>query len=112
MAKKLGVEDQVIFLGNSIELNKILCYSDVFLLPSERESFGLAALESMAAETPVISTNTGGLSEVNKHGVTGFLSNFGDVKSMANHVLNILESDENLATFKRNKTHSQPIFVG
>ena len=107
LAKKLGVEDQVIFLGNSIELNKILCYSDVFLLPSERESFGLAALEAMAAETPVISTNTGGLSEVNKHGVTGFLSNVGDVKSMANHVLNILESDENLATFKRNaKRHS------
>ena len=105
LAKKLGVEDQVIFLGNSIELNKILCYSDVFLLPSERESFGLAALEAMAAETPVISTNTGGLSEVNKHGVTGFLSNVGDVKSMANHVLNILESDENLATFKRNAKH-------
>lgn len=107
LAKKLGVEDQVIFLGNSIELNKILCYSDVFLLPSERESFGLAALEAMAAETPVISSNTGGLSEVNKHGVTGFLSNVGDVKSMANHTLNILESDESLATFKRNaKRHS------
>ena len=105
LAKKLGVEDQVIFLGNSTELNKILCYSDVFLLPSERESFGLAALEAMAAETPVISTNTGGLSEVNKHGVTGFLSNVGDVKSMTNHVLNILESDENLATFKRNAKH-------
>jgi glycosyltransferase involved in cell wall biosynthesis len=97
----------VIFLGNSIELNKILCYSDVFLLPSESESFGLAALEAMAAETPVISTNTGGLPEVNVNGVTGFLSNVGDITDMANNTLNILESEENLALFKKNaKAHT------
>ncbi len=108
LAKRLGIKDKVIFLGNSIELNKILCYSDVFLLPSKSESFGLAALEAMAANTPVISTNTGGLPEVNKHGVTGFLSNVGDVKDMANNALNILESDQNLALFKRNaKAHTE-----
>ena len=61
--KKLGIEDKVIFLGNSHEISKILCYTDVFLLPSESESFGLAALEAMAASTAVISTNTGGLPE-------------------------------------------------
>ena len=108
LAKKLGIKDKVIFLGNSIELNKILCYSDIFLLPSESESFGLAALEAMAAETPVISTNTGGLPEVNIHGKTGFLSNVGDVNDMANNALNILESDENLAMFKKNaKAHTE-----
>lgn len=107
LAKDLGIKDKVIFLGNSIELNKILCYSDVFLLPSESESFGLAALEAMAAETAVISTNTGGLPEVNTHGKTGFLSNVGDVKDMANNALNILESDENLTMFKKNaKEHT------
>lgn len=107
LAKKFGIKDKVIFLGNSIELNKILCYSDIFLLPSESESFGLAALEAMAAETPVISTNTGGLPEVNTHGLTGFLSNVGDVNDMANNALNILESDENLAMFKKNaKAHA------
>lgn len=107
LVKKLGINDKVIFLGNSIELNKILCYSDIFLLPSESESFGLAALEAMAAETPVISTNTGGLPEVNVNGITGFLSNVGDIKDMANNTLNILESDENLALFKKNaKSHT------
>jgi N-acetyl-alpha-D-glucosaminyl L-malate synthase BshA len=108
LVKKLGINDKVIFLGNSIELNKILCYSDIFLLPSNSESFGLAALEAMAAETAVISTNTGGLPEVNTHGKTGFLSDVGDVKDMANNALNILESDENLAMFKKNaKEHTQ-----
>jgi N-acetyl-alpha-D-glucosaminyl L-malate synthase BshA len=108
LAKKLGIKDKVIFLGNSIELNKILCYSDIFLLPSNSESFGLAALEAMAAETAVISTNTGGLPEVNTHGKTGFLSNVGDVKDMANNALNILESEENLAMFKKNaKEHTR-----
>jgi len=108
LVKKLGIKDKVIFLGNSIELNKILCYSDIFLLPSNSESFGLAALEAMAADTAVISTNTGGLPEVNTHGKTGFLSDVGDVKDMANNALNILESDENLALFKKNaKEHTR-----
>ena len=108
LVKELGINDKVIFLGNSNEVAKILCYTDVFLLPSVSESFGLAALEAMAADTPVISTNTGGLPEVNIHGKTGFLSNVGDVKDMANNALNILESDENLAMFKRNaKEHTK-----
>ncbi len=108
LAKELGISDKVIFLGNSHEVAKILCYTDVFLLPSTSESFGLAALEAMAANTPVISTNTGGLSEVNIHGKTGFLSNVGDIKDMANNALNILESDKVLSLFKKNaKEHTK-----
>ena len=65
LCRKKGIQDKVLFLGNSSEINKILCFSDLFLLPSEKESFGLAALEAMASGVPVISSNTGGLSEVN-----------------------------------------------
>ena len=72
LAKELGVKDKILFLGKSDEIRKILCLTDLFLLPSETESFGLAALEAMAGKTPVISSNTGGLSEVNVQGVTGF----------------------------------------
>ncbi|MDT7831720.1 N-acetyl-alpha-D-glucosaminyl L-malate synthase BshA [Flavobacteriaceae bacterium S356] len=108
LVNDLGISDKVIFLGNSNEVAKILCYSDVFLLPSVSESFGLAALEAMAADTAVISTNTGGLPEVNTQGKTGFLSNIGDVEDMAKNALTILKDDETLATFKANaKEHTK-----
>jgi N-acetyl-alpha-D-glucosaminyl L-malate synthase BshA len=100
--KELGILDQVLFLGNSNEVNKLLCYSDLFLLPSETESFGLAALEAMAARTPVISTNSGGLPEVNIQGVTGFLSNVGDTDDMAKNGIYILEDTTRLQLFKQN----------
>jgi len=101
LAKELGVNDKVIFLGKSDEIRKILCLTDLFLLPSETESFGLAALEAMAAHTPVISSNTGGLSEVNEHGVTGFLSDVGDVDDMAKNAVFLLSDAERLETFKK-----------
>ncbi len=101
-AIELGITDKIIFLGNSSEVNKILCLSDLFLLPSETESFGLAALEAMAARTPVISTNTGGLPEVNRHGETGFLSDVGDVDDMSEKALFILEDQRRLEEFKSN----------
>lgn len=101
-AKDLGILDKILFMGNSNEVNKLLCYSDLFLLPSETESFGLAALEAMAARTPVISTNSGGLSEVNVNGVTGFLSNVGDTDDMAKNSIYILEDLERLQQFKQN----------
>ncbi|NVK53082.1 MAG: N-acetyl-alpha-D-glucosaminyl L-malate synthase BshA [Flavobacteriaceae bacterium] len=108
LVKKMGVKDDVLFLGNSTEVNELLCYTDVFLLPSETESFGFAALEAMAAEAAVISTNTGGLPEVNIHGVTGFLSNIGDVEDMAANTLKILKDDTTLNEFKqRAKAHTQ-----
>jgi len=73
----------------------------LFLLPSETESFGLAALEAMAEHTPVISSNTGGLAEVNVHGVTGFLSDVGDIDDMAKNAIYLLSNDSRLETFKQ-----------
>jgi len=101
-AKEIGVKDKILFLGNSDEIHKILCHSDLFLLPSQTESFGLAALEAMAVRTPVISTNSGGLPEVNVQGVTGFLSNVGDCEEMAKNAIYILEDAHRLEEFKEN----------
>jgi N-acetyl-alpha-D-glucosaminyl L-malate synthase BshA len=100
--EQLGISDKVLFLGNSNEIDRILCFSDLFLLPSETESFGLAALEAMINRTPVISSNTGGIPEVNKHGVTGFLSDVGNVEEMAANAIKILEDTEVLNSFKEN----------
>lgn len=99
---QLGITDKVLFLGNSVDVADVLCYSDLFLLPSETESFGLAALEAMAARTPVVSSNTGGLPEVNLHGETGFLSDVGNVDEMAENAIQILEDDDRLQQFKDN----------
>jgi len=101
LAKELGVKDKILFLGKSDEIRKILCLTDLFLLPSETESFGLAALEAMAAHTPVISSNTGGLSEVNFNGVTGFLSDVGDVDDMAKNAIYLLSDEHRLDQFKK-----------
>jgi N-acetyl-alpha-D-glucosaminyl L-malate synthase BshA len=100
LCKDLGIEDKVIFFGNSNEIDQILSYSDLFLLPSETESFGLAALEAMAWSVPVISSNSGGLPEVNFDAVSGYLSNVGDIDSMAENALKILSDDATLAKFR------------
>jgi N-acetyl-alpha-D-glucosaminyl L-malate synthase BshA len=100
LCEKLGIKDRVVFLGNSNEIDRILCFSDLFLLPSESESFGLAALEAMINKVPVVSSNAGGIPEVNKHGITGFLSNIGDVDEMAENAVNILKDDNTLEKFK------------
>lgn len=97
----LGITDKVLFLGKSNEIDRILCFTDLFLLPSESESFGLAALEAMVNEVPVISSNTGGIPEVNIHGQTGFLSPVGAVDEMAENALAILQDPEVLAQFKK-----------
>jgi N-acetyl-alpha-D-glucosaminyl L-malate synthase BshA len=102
LCEQLGIQDKVIFFGNSNEIDKILCFSDLFLLPSETESFGLAALEAMACKVPVISSNSGGLPEVNVEGVSGYLSNVGDLDDMALKAVKILENKETLAQFKHN----------
>lgn len=102
LCMQLGILDKVIFFGKSNEIDKILCFSDLFLLPSETESFGLAALEAMASGVPVISTNTGGLPEVNIEGYSGFLSNVGDVEDMTKNALHILGDPNRLRTFKDN----------
>ena len=110
LCEKLGISDRVIFLGNSNEIDKILCFSDLFLLPSESESFGLAALEAMINKTPVISSNAGGIPEVNTHGVTGFLSDIGAIDDMAKNALKILEKDETLNSFKQNAVNEAQKF--
>ena len=92
--------DRVIFLGKIRDTDQVLKISDLFLLPSETESFGLAALEAMAVGVPVISSNTGGIPEVNNHGETGFLSNVGDLEDMANNALKILSSPDIMKGFK------------
>ena len=102
LVMELGIEDKVVFLGQSNEVDEILCFSDLFLLPSEKESFGLAALEAMANGVPVISSNSGGIPELNSHGVSGYLSNLGNVEEMANFGISILENEETLQQFKMN----------
>ncbi|WP_341216368.1 N-acetyl-alpha-D-glucosaminyl L-malate synthase BshA [uncultured Wocania sp.] len=100
--QQLGITEKVVFFGKSNEIDKILCFSDLFLLPSQTESFGLAALEAMASGVPVISSNTGGIPEVNVHGVSGFLSDVGDVDDMTKNALHILNNENRLETFKNN----------
>ncbi|WP_348812361.1 N-acetyl-alpha-D-glucosaminyl L-malate synthase BshA [Flavobacterium maritimum] len=102
LCQELGILDKVIFFGNSNEIDKILCLTDLFLLPSETESFGLAALEAMACGVPVISSNSGGLPEVNFDGVSGYLSNVGNTDEMAQNALKILKDDAVLSKFKEN----------
>jgi N-acetyl-alpha-D-glucosaminyl L-malate synthase BshA len=102
LCQELGIENKVIFFGNSNEIDKILCLTDLFLLPSETESFGLAALEAMACRVPVISSNSGGLSEVNFEGVSGYLSDVGNIEEMAKNALKILRDDATLEEFKDN----------
>jgi glycosyltransferase involved in cell wall biosynthesis len=99
---ELSISEIVIFFGKSSEIDAILCYSDLFLLPSSTESFGLAALEAMACGVPVISSNSGGLPEVNKHGYSGYLSNVGDVHEMASNAIKILSDEATLNQFKKN----------
>jgi len=102
LCQELGIHDKVIFFGNSNEIDKILLLTDLFLLPSETESFGLAALEAMACGVPVISSNSGGLPEVNFEGVSGYLSNVGNVEEMAANAIKILKDDAILNEFKAN----------
>jgi glycosyltransferase involved in cell wall biosynthesis len=83
-------------------VEELLAIADVFLMPSETESFGLAALEAMACEVPVVSSNAGGIPEVNIEGVTGYLLNVGDVEGMAARSLELLQDEEKLAQFKKN----------
>ncbi len=94
LARSLGLADEVRFLGKQEQMDEILSIADLFLLPSQYESFGLAALEAMACGVPVISTDAGGLPEINLQGETGFLAPVGDVAQMAEGAFRILDSGE------------------
>jgi N-acetyl-alpha-D-glucosaminyl L-malate synthase BshA len=102
LARDLGVNDNIRFLGKQDAIEEILSVSDLFLMPSESESFGLAALEAMACKVPVITSNVGGLPELNVDGVTGFLKDVGDIDGMAEKAIYILEDEERLEIFKEN----------
>jgi len=102
LCRELGICDDIRFIGKQEQIEEILAVSDLFILPSEYESFGLAALEAMAAGVPLISSNAGGLPEININGKTGFMSPVGDVASMSRNAIAILENDEVLKTFKQN----------
>lgn len=100
LARTLRIHNDTRFLGKQEEMNEILSISDLFILPSQYESFGLSALEAMACGVPVISTNSGGLPEINVHDKTGFLGEVGDIMSMAEYALHILSDDNTLGSFK------------
>ncbi len=102
LCAKLNITKQVVFMGKQDAIEKILSIADVFIMPSETESFGLAALEAMACGVPVVCTNTGGLPELNIHGYSGFIANVGDTDAMTGYVLTILESDASLDQFRAN----------
>jgi len=102
LCRDLGICDQVRFLGKQDAIEEILSVSDLFLMPSETESFGLAALEAMACKVPIITSNAGGLPELNVDGFCGYMSNVGDVEDMAAKAISILENDEVLNRFKEN----------
>ena len=102
LCRQFGLCDEIRFLGKQDAVEELLAVSDLFIMPSANESFGLAALEAMACEVPVISSNAGGLPEVNIQGVTGFLSDVGDVEDMARNAIKILGDDELLKEFSKN----------
>lgn len=101
LARELGIDTEVRFVGKQEQMEDILAISDIFMLPSEYESFGLAALEAMAAGAIVISTNAGGLPEINIHGQTGFMANVGDIETMAQHAIAILQNEPALIAMKK-----------
>ncbi len=101
LCRELNIYEDVRFLGKLEAIEEVLSVADLFIMPSEKESFGLAALEAMACEVPVISSNAGGIPELNIDGVTGFTSEIGNVEEMTQNALHIL-SEENLESFKAN----------
>ncbi len=110
VVRDLELCDLVTFLGKQEKVEELLAVSDLFLMPSEAESFGLAALEAMACEVPVISSNAGGISEINIHNQTGFLCDVGAVNEMANHAIDLLKNENKLLKFKQNALEQAKAF--
>lgn len=100
LARELGIYDETRFVGKQEQIEEVLAISDLFVLPSDYESFGLAALEAMAAGVPVISSNAGGLPEINIEGETGYLADVGDVETMGLRAIELLSDENKLQRFK------------
>jgi len=100
--RTLNICSDIRFLGKQDQVDEILSITDLFVLPSQYESFGLSALEAMACGVPVISTNAGGLPEINVQGVTGYMSNVGDTDDMAKNAIEVLKDENKLKQFKEN----------
>ena len=110
LARELNISTDVNFLGNLKSTKEVLNISDLFMLPSSSESFGLAALEALACGVPVIATNKGGIPEVVEHGISGYLSKVGDYKDMSKNALSILNDEKNHLEFKNNAIDSAKKF--
>ena len=102
LCREIGLCNEIRFLGKQDAIEELLAIADLFILPSGKESFGLVALEAMACEVPVISSNAGGLPEVNTHGVTGYTAEVGDVSTMADYAISLLIDDEKYKEFSVN----------
>ena len=102
MCRELGCSDDVKFLGKTLDVSRLLAISDLFVLPSEKESFGLVALEAMAAGIPVVSSNIGGLAHLNINGVTGYTSAVGDLAKMSNDAISLLSDKRKYNEFAQN----------
>ena len=102
ICRELGTCDDIRFLGKQDKLEEILSITDLFMLPSAYESFGLAALEAMGCQVPVISSNAGGIPEINIHGLTGYLTDVGDIDAMVKYSIELLSDEEKLIQFKQN----------
>ncbi len=110
LCRDLGVCDDIRFLGKQTAIEELMAVGDAFILPSEKESFGLAALEAMACELPVIATNTGGLPEVIDHDKNGFLSPVGDIDSMSRNMISLFKNEKMLLDFKRSALDKAKLF--
>ncbi len=110
LVRELNLCGRVIFVGKVSDTSHVLEISDLFILPSETESFGLAALEAMAVGVPVISSNTGGIPEVNVQGETGYLSNVGDVEDMAKNAIYLLQNESLFQEFRQNSLKRAKVF--
>jgi len=102
LAKDLGIHEDVMFYGNQESFVEILSIADLFLMPSQSESFGLSALEAMACDVPVVSSNAGGLPELNLHGETGYIAEIGDIDKMASYSLDLLQNERKYRIFSEN----------
>jgi N-acetyl-alpha-D-glucosaminyl L-malate synthase BshA len=101
LSESLGLSQHVRFVGKQEQMEEVLAVADLFLLTSNYESFGLSALEAMAAHVPVISSNAGGIPEINIHGKTGYMANIGDVETMSRYAIELLQDEARLAAFKQ-----------